>query len=49
MTPANYPIKEARPQPSSQTTYGRPPPRGTGDDPFELTNLTNDPIDNKPV
>ena len=49
MTPANNPVEEARPQPSSQTTCGRPPPHGTGDDPFRLTNLTSDLIDNKPV
>ena len=49
MMPANNPIEEARPQLSSQTTCRRPPPRGTGDDPFGLTNLMSDLMDDKPI
>jgi len=49
MTPTNNPIEEACPQPSSQTTCRRPPPHSTGDDPFGLTNLTSDLMDDKPV
>ena len=49
MMPANDPIEEARLQLSSQTTCGQPPPCGTGDDPFGLTNLTSNLTDDKPV
>jgi len=48
-TPANEPIEEERPQPSSQTMRGRPPPRSTGDDPFGLANILNNPMDDKPI
>ena len=47
--PTDEPIEEERPQLSSQTTCGRPPPRGTGDDPFGLANLAGGLMDDKPV
>ena len=48
-TPADDPIEEERPQLSSQTMRGCPPPCGTGDDPFGLADLAEGQIDDKPI
>ena len=48
-TPADNPTEEERPQLSSQTTRGYPPPCGMGDDPFGLANILNNPMDEKPI